>query len=435
MFIYPTQSENLPAFNALVSIFWTQVYGGANLVLDYLRGCMVNQQQLDADIQQLVDSISRQACPVFHNELWYNVELLQSEMTPVFVPVGGTTFPWPTVAKEVNHMTNGLLHPTVMMTNGVDFQVNYSGGTILFPFDPFTDPRFDPIPVFDNAGAIIDYKLSLWFLGAQLDWNFIYEQFGYVIGLNLPSSKNYKDLVVAILDGVSGATSYDDVARAVSAIADIPIVKSDGETVEAIFVDPQGLLIATDKFVYRFKSTAVPVVAVGDVVNRDDSLVDALYIFEPNRGGTPDLVDLTIGPADLLDPSLPGPLTFDNTVYPLTVIPNVFGYTKVTWPLGGVPADVTAFFDLLHAKGIAVNKTLAMCMDTRPQPQPTQPTAANLPATINPLAFLFANALRNNAFVVRLKPADFGPGALSLSTLAYLRHIIPPHVVMIVVTI
>jgi hypothetical protein len=89
----------------------------------------------------------------------------------------------------------------------------------------------------------------------------------------------------------------------------------------------------------------------------------------------------------------------------------------------------------MHSKGITALKTLAMCMDSRPQPQPTQPAAANLPATINPLVFLFQNALRNNAFVVRLKMADFGPNALSLDLLNYLRQIMPPHVVMIVVII
>lgn len=174
---------------------------------------------------------------------------------------------------------------------------------------------------------------------------------------------------------------------------------------------------------------------MGDVVNRGDPLVDALYIFEPNRGGTPDIAAITLSPSFLLDPSLSGPVTFSNATTPLVVIPNVFGYTKVTWVLGGVPADVTAFFDLLHSKGIAAGKTLAMCMDSRPQPQPTQPAAVNLPATINPLAFLFQNALRSNAFVVRLKTADFGPNALSLDMLDFMRQIMPPHVVMVVVLI
>jgi hypothetical protein len=435
MFQYPTNDSNLAAFLGLASTFWTSVYGGSKLVRDYLRGCMVNQQQLDSDIQELVATVSRHTCPVFHRELWYAVDLLASQAQAVVSPVGAVSFPWPFVVKEVNHATNGLLYPTVMMTNGIDFDVEPPAGTITFPSNPFVNPEFVPLPVFDDLGHVVDYKIQLWFLDAKLDWDFIYLQFGYVTGIHLPSSQNYKDLVVPILDAVSGATSYDDIAKAVSAIVDIPIVKSDGEVVEAIQVDSHGLMIATDLFVYRFVTGAVPIVAVGDTVNKSDSLVDAFYIFEPNRGGTPDISAVTLSPSFLLDPSLPGPVIFSNAVTPLVVIPNVFGYTKLTWALGGLPADVTAFFDLLHSKGIAALKTLAMCMDSRPQPQPTQPAAANLPATINPLAFLFQNALRNNAFVVRLKSSDFGPNALSLDMLDYLRQIMPPHVVMVVVTI
>lgn len=434
MFTYPTLTDNLSQYVGLVSTFWTQLYGGANLVFDYLRGCMASQQQLNNDIDELVATIGRKLCPVYHNELWYNVDLLESQVTQVMLPAGGVTFPWPATAAQVNHMTDAIIKPTVMMTNGIDFNVNTEAGTILFPFNPFTDTRFSPLPVFNSQGVITDYSLPLWFLGAQIDLNYIYQQFGYVIGLNLPSGQNYKDLVVAILDGVSGATSYDNVAKAVSAIVDIPLVKSDGETIQNIVMDSHGLMIATDYFIYRFMASAIPVVAIGDTVNQDDSLVVSLSIFEPNRGGTPNISALTLSPSDFLDPTLTGPVTFNNASTALNVILNVSGYTEVTWALGGLSADVTNFFNLLHTKGIAAGKTLAMCMDTRPQPQSTQPTAANLPTTINPLVFLFQNAFRNNGFVVALKTADFGSNNLGLSVLSILRQIMPPHVAMIVVT-
>ncbi len=50
------------------------------------------------------------------------------------------------------------------------------------------------------------------------------------------------------------------------------------------------------------------------------------------------------------------------------------------------------------------------------------------------MVFLFENALRS-AFVVRLKPAEFGPQNLGLDALSFLRQIVPPHTAMIVVTI
>src|SRR5579872_5039431 len=184
MFTYPTLADSLPQFVGLVSTFWTQTYGGAGLVIDYLRGCMANQQQLNSDIDELVATVGRALCPVYHNELWYDVDLLQSQLTVVNTPAGAVTFPWPVKAKVVNHAANGITKPTVMMTQGVDFYVNLSNETILLPFNPFLDQRFEQLPVFNDAGQIVDYKIQLWFLGAQLDWNFIYQQFGYVCGIN-----------------------------------------------------------------------------------------------------------------------------------------------------------------------------------------------------------------------------------------------------------
>jgi hypothetical protein len=435
MSVFSTQSGDLPAFIALVSTFWTQLYGGAGLVRDYLGGCMLTQQQLDSDINELVATISRQTCPLFHRQLWYTVAIYQSQGTPLTMPVGGINFPWPTYVKEVSRLSNGVSRAEVVMTEGVDYFVDPTAGTIQFIPSPFYDARFEQIPVFGTNGQVVDYKIQLWFTDALIDKSYVYEQFGYVIGAQGPSSQNYKDFVVAMLDAISGGTSYDTIARAISAIVDLPIVKEVEETVESIEPSGDKLLISTDRHVYTFKLTVTPIVNVGDVVHQNDSLVDAFYIFEPNRGGTPDIAALTLGPTALLDPSLPGPVTFNNAVTPLVVIPNVFGYTKLTWALGGLAADVTAFFDLLHTKGIAAGKTLAMCMDARPQPQPTQPTAANLPTTINPLAFLFQNPLRANAFVVRLKAADFGTNALDIGMLDFLRKIVPPHVTMIVVNI
>ena len=430
MFVFPSLQDDVSQFTGLVSSFWTQIYGGNKLVVDYLTGCMLNQQQLNNDVNELLNTYSRNTCPIFHSEIWYDVDLLQSQLE---AGVGVFSFPWPSQVAKVNHALNGLTQPTVALTNGVDFDI--ANDFITFTFNPFVDERFTPLPVIDHSGAVIDHKIPLWFLNAQLDKATVYKQYGYLTNINLPSSQNYRDLVVAILHAVSGATSYTDIARAASAITDIPLVLSDDETVELVTPDARGLVIVTDKNVYRFTSTATPVVNVGDVVNTDDMLVDALYIFEPNRGGTPNISSITLGPDDMLDASLSGPVTFDNSDTPLVVIPNVSGYTKLTWACGGSFADVSDFFDLLHTKGIAAGKTLAMCMDSRPQPQYSQPTAANLPATINPLAFLFQNVFRNNAFVVRVKWADRGPNALPVDLNTVLRQVLPPHVALLSVEV
>lgn len=419
MWTYPTPGDDLPAFLALTGSYWPDLYGGANLVFDYLQSCMLVEQQIYNDLFELRDSVSRHTCPIFHTENWYRLELLQSEA------IDPVTFPMPGDIREVNLAVDKLMAPSKAMTQGVDFLTDPDAGSITFVNNPFLDTILEPEPVVNGAGDVVDFKITLWLLKAGLERNFLYEQFGYVIGDPLPSGQSYRDLINAVMDAWTGATSYDCVVRLLGAVAGVPFAK-ETETVEVITTDATATLIITDKNVYRAALTATVVVVVGQEIHRNDPLVDTVQIFEPNQGAISGLASLEIG-AGFLDPAIAGPLTFNNASTPLIVTENVLGYTKVEWVLGGNPVDVTTFFTLLHSKGVAAGSTLANYMDIRPQPQPTQPAAASLPATINPLEFLVANVLRANCLIVRLLTADFGPDALGVGSLALLRQMMPPH--------
>ena len=74
---------------------------------------------------------------------------------------------------------------------------------------------------------------------------------------------------------------------------------------------------------------------------------------------------------------------------------------------------------------------MAMLLDTRSEPT-TQPTALALPAQINPLRFLIQNVLRNNTYLVSLKPSGFGKNALKLPYSTVSRKTVPPHTLGIV---
>lgn len=418
MYTFPTAIDNPQRIIDLLGSYWPATYGGNDLVIAYAKATNQAEQQLFQNLLELQDSVSRYTCPILNTTLWYNLNLKQSERV-------GNNFPIPSDLKRIHYGANGILTPTVMYTEGVDFELDTTSNLIKFTTDPFSDPLNMPEPVIVN-NVVVDYILPLWFLRAGIDNDWLYEQFGYVIPLNLSSSQRYKDAINAVFSSYTSATSYDDIALLLEAIADASRVLTDGETVQLISADAIHRLIFTDKNTYEFGLGANPIVIVGQVVNQGDQLVDTVAIYEPTAGSAPPLSSLTLG-AGFLDPSIAGPLTFSNASTPLVVTLNVLGYTKVSWALGGAGADVTNFFDILHSKGIAAGKTLAMCMDNRPQPQPTQPTAFNLPATINPLQFLYQNAFRANAWTIVLKTAGFGPDALGTSLLYLLRNMIPPH--------
>ena len=142
-----------------------------------------------------------------------------------------------------------------------------------------------------------------------------------------------------------------------------------------------------------------------------------------------------------------GDLVFENRVVPLDIITDhPSNYTYLRFKLGGFPADVDQFFDEIHSRGIAAAEapkdqcdenrrrqgTLAHLLDSRVQPA-TEPTAAHLPSTINPLQFLVENVLRNNVFVVRILVPALGQNSIGLYNIRHLRQLLPPQTGMIVV--
>ncbi len=139
---------------------------------------------------------------------------------------------------------------------------------------------------------------------------------------------------------------------------------------------------------------------------------------------------LAVGPGMLL-PGYAGDLVFANKTVPLQVTADGAGRTRVSWEISGFAADVTRFWDAVHANGVARGQTLANLLDIRPHPV-GEPTAASLPATINPLGFLIANFLRSNCFLIRIDAAALTVNGLTMQPLQLLRRIVPPHTMMII---
>jgi len=290
-----------------------------------------------------------------------------------------------------------------------------------------------PEPVFTGT-QVTDQQLTLWGFKTQRDWQYLQEQFGYVVNVTAPSGPNYARLLEALFSAAVRGANHHATAQVLAAALDVPCVLEPTETVVDLAADARGQLVLTDQHVYRFAAGANVLVTIGQQVHQDDPLTDAVRLWEPRRGVPPPwLSSLSLGPGFLLT-DLSAPLTFSNTVVPLVVETGVSGFTRVSWALGGNPADVTTFFNDLHSRGVAAGATLATYLDTR-QVRVGQPDATMLPATINPLTFLFANVLRDNCLVVGTRPSQDGPGALvpALSLAALLRQVMPPQAAAFIV--
>lgn len=475
VFQYPQNDFDDPAkLLSLLGSFWSSSYQGNLLLQDLTSATGQAAQQSYLNFLELVSSISRYNVPVFHRENWYAITVRESEFKevkdvedyltslnpacpqsytagydPYFVP-DTTTASYaknaslsygkasvkanyavtvPAGLVEINQLQNNIINPSSVLLRGIDFEV--TDELIIFRDNIFETPGWPKRELLNADGSLADRECVVWVYRGLWDWQVVYEQFGYAIGLQMKSSEAYKSFINAILDSFTVGTSIKTQQQAIAAAFGIPFIVEPQETVENVFNDAAGLNVVTDRHVYKFPKRTQTTATLGKTLKAGDLLTDTLQVFEFNRGLADQPISAITLDSGLLAYGFFSGITFENKTIPLHVATNVDGYTKVSWELGGFDFDVEAFWEQVHQEGVAKKKTLAHLLDIRENPT-TEPTAASLPATINPLQFLVDNFLRNNAYVVKLK-LNRNPGKLEFFPVEQFRKAQPPHTVLILI--
>ncbi len=466
---------------AVLGSWWADTYSGRDQVAAVVQGKAQVENQSMLDLLELLASLSRFTVPIYHTDNWYPLYLLASQrndaQTSLLRYDGSATydagnrydiptarafhaFPRPANMVAAPLLMNRFVAPTMTQNSGIDYIL--ADNAIIFRSNPFDDPRVATRVVYKD-GIPVDTEALVWVFNGQFDWDTIYKQFAYVIGMRLKSSLGYRNLMNAVYDSMVGGTTRATMLQAFSAMTGVPLVQEDAETIVDIVTDSVNLIVITDLSVYKFGLAALPIVSIGDKVVRGQALTDALRFDELNRGIVPPgLKSLAIGPG-LLATCFYADLVFEDRFVPLVVdTHDPSGYTKVSWDLGGFPLDVQEFFDEMHSRGVAEASrpvdpceglkktirypantcdevevigrrgTMAHYLDLRVE-SVGEPTASQLPRTINPLRFLVENILRNNAFIVRIKAASANSNGVGLHNVRLLRKIMPPQTAMILI--
>ena len=458
LYRYPQNDLDKPELLLeLLGSFWATTYQGNGLIEDLAGAVGRATQQTYLELLDLLASCSRFDVPVFRCENWYALRVLESEIntdsslllkytTPATANYNAVTelqygigqqsdyysVAKPTDLVDVRLILSRMTSSAVELVAGVDFWLQSS--VITFRDNPFNNTKIAKREILDETGRVKDRELTLWLYRGQWDLKLVYEQFGYALRLHMQSSEGYKQLINAIFDAFVEGTSVRSQQLALSAIYGVPLVMEHTETVEKILKDADKLNIITDSHVYQFPLLTQATVAVGDVLHAGDPLTDLFEIFEFNRGKqvpANKLQGITLGPG-VLACGFWDEITFDNTTVPLVVESNVDGYTKVSWQLGGFPADVEKFWADVHSDGVVAGKTLAMLLDVRPNPV-DQPTAEMLPEVVNPLQFLIDNVFRSNVFVVKVKKGSQLTNKLAFVPVEQLRKMQPPQTLMLLI--
>jgi len=483
-YTYPNDVYDKPRnLLAVLGSWWADQYAGNEQVSAVVAALAGTQQQSSQDMLELLDSMSRQTVPVYHTDNWYELRLSQAAQTQVTAANvvrydddiaydAGYTYdsraikPYfshalPVGLKEVPLILDQFISPDLMWSPQLDYRVTDTA--IIFYADPFADPRVRKQPVYKD-GALVDYVAVLWVYRGQWDWDIIYQQFGYILKLRMQSSRGYRDILNATYDAMLTGGAGVDILQMLSVMTGIPLTRYDDELVLEITQDAGGQLVVTDRAAYRLPLTATISVAVGDTVPKRTSLATALQIHELNRpAAIAGIPAIALG-AGFLSSCMYGDLLFPNKDVTLEVITDdPSGFTKLQWALGGFPLDVAQFFDELHERGVTAattdidacsddellertgelteygsigvsgyvrKATLAHLLDTR-EVAIDEPTAAALPATINPCQFLIDNIFNKNTTIIVLRTADFSESGVGLQNLRLLHRILPPQTALL----
>lgn len=510
-FTYPNSDlDRGKTLLSLLGTFWSRIYNGRDQVRSYVDATALTLAKTHKQTLALAASMSRYDIPLFDDQTVVPIVLRKSELnsavtnTATFdlidekfigdllfnVPVQDTfyAFPLPADMVAVRQIFNRLTFPSVALLDNVDFIIDTQRNALIFNENPFDNPA-----VLKRAIGDDDEEIVLWGFCASFDYNRIFNQFAYALGVQLKTSQAYKDFVNALFDGlIDGGITTRDLDLALSAMCGLPLVIENEEVVEVIDEDAHGVFIATNAHVYRYSANATPVVAVGQLVHAGDQLVYgfsiseffvgntfikndrddvvccpapntflATHLFESITTESDELILLNrdglkceVRRADLTALALDhgflascfyGDLVFENKTVPLVVdTAHKSGYTYVEFEVGGYPADVKKFFDEVHQRGVAEAKkpanqcepeksrsTLAHYLDRRARVI-TEPTADTLPTNINPLRFLIENVLRNNVFVIRINTAVLGQNRLGLYNVRHLRQLLPPQTAAVI---
>ena len=433
--------------------FWEGVFARPDQIRSMVDARLELAAQTHQHVEELADAFSRFSAPVLQRRRWVRLRLRESDRnsdeasllrydgsagyhpaTPYQygVPFTGARPTWaaPPNLRSLPLLANRMTSPSATLVEGVDYALER--GAIRFREDPFRNSAIPKQEIRDVQGEVVDRQISLWGWQAGFDEQALYKQYGYVFGLQLESSRRYRDLLNALYDMLIEGTTVRSLGRLFEALLDAPLARG-GETVERIVREPSRTWVITDREAYRASANAQIPVSEGDTLSEGDALTGALSFFDLQRGGCPDpdrLARLALGPG-LLAAGFYQDLVFPNESVPLETFRDDEGDLGVRWELQGFPGDVDRFFDLLHARGKASGQTMANLLDTRADPA-TETQPEHLPDTINPMEFLCRNVFRHQALLAFVDPTQQGPEALGLGYGRVLRQVLPPQFLLIV---
>lgn len=441
--------------------FWVNIFEDADRLQALTAADAQIWAQSHLNLLEAAAAVSRFTIPVFHTENWFLWTVRLSDKTSqasrcgidqgIYGAADGfeqtyggenntptTELPAPPgLCDAAFTIQNMVVYPSRIWVNGVDYLYDEVRNVLRFRDNPFLDPLIPKRDIVNNLGQKVDEEIAMWIYKGSFDLEYVYKQFGYVLGLKLKSSDGYKQLLNSLWDMYLEGMTIEHLNLFLSALSGAPLSLDSEETVEVIRREVDSTVIVTTSRVYRASNSAGILVSVGDTIYAGTPLTDAISVTELSSHN-PDYSKLPYLSLsnNLLGGSYRGDLVFKNHDVELEYLGrDADNRAMVKFETSGFPGDVALFWDFVHSTGKNPNgptggKTLANLLDVRTN-KVGEPIKQSLPSLINPLQFVVENLLRNNLFVISIKLGSFLKGAPGDLMLTHLRDVIPANTTFI----
>ena len=335
------------------------------------------------------------------------------------------TFP----LRKFSIIADRVIEPTFVATNGIDVIIDESNN-LYFNCDIFDKSNIPRATIVEDNGVPAKYTLAdgttgndelmiLWCYNAENDADYIYDNFGKLFDLKLPSSEVYKGMLSAIFNLFVAGPTVNAVKSIMAAFNGITPVVAAEETIEDIYSDSLHKYVVTDQRVYKFETyqQVLADLSPGSVVYGGDILVDTVEYYD------------TLVKAGWWKKVLPLPkLGVSSHVFLGNYKHQLFFSTSpelatlsaddnVVFPMEGEAADVAEFqkYINLPANKSTVKRALGL------------KNPGNV-AVITPIDFLFYNFFKNNTALLKFNFYSPEELAVFFSYFPRIKSYLPPHV-------
>ena len=460
---YPTNSvtDGQFLYRSLGS-FWTQLFSDKDVLKGYTLGMAEEMIQSYCNLVEVVKQFSVKEIDLFHRERWKALTIKKSEFNSLTVQSGdglvfgqqpvtdalyanklfrvgfpkessnAYSFKPPFSIKKFGALANRILSPSLILLPGID--IIFKDDALLFNKNLFTDPHIPRAKLItddgvqatytDTAGNVLgDEFIVLWLYNVEQDDQELYNNFGVLFDIQLPTSQSYKDLLKAIMNLAVEGPTINALNKAIAALMDVPVIIEPNEVVEDSYDFGNYTYIITNKNTYRVPVAYKlhPSVTVGAKLHAGDILTNNARIFDTAIDPSwwkREVTANTLGFAShVFAANLTRQLFFANTVSPITYVPST---DKLVFPVQGNAADVQSFQDYIN---LPANKTLIMSALRLTQ---TATTVA-----VNPLDFVFNHFFKNNTLFIRLVFYSDAQINTFFNLLGELQRYLSPHVYLL----